>query len=211
MEKVCCVATSTGLKHGASSSHTRTFAPAPSGMTSEGRPDTQEEEEATLRQKKTKVKEKWKRKLINRLKTKHRIVQESRNWGMAKVMTKGKAWNAIVKDRRLKDLPNTVTTFDNKIMTRLVEFAISDSGATAHQHGGGREPKYNKIPDGSLIYSTHIGKVDIPWMPDSMTVAHIMPDVSHSSLISTKVCYDAGSKLCLMSGNAEYTTKESLC
>ena len=32
MEKVCCVATSTGLEHGALSSYARMFAPAPSTM-----------------------------------------------------------------------------------------------------------------------------------------------------------------------------------
>ena len=32
-----------------------------------------------------------------------------------------------------------------------------------------------KLPDGSLIYSTHIGNLDIPWMPDNMTEAHIVP------------------------------------
>ena len=52
-----------------------------------------------------------------------------------------------------------------------------------------------KLPDGSLIYSTHIGNLDIPWMPDHMTEAHIVPGLSHSSLISTEVFCDAGCKV----------------
>ena len=39
---------------------------------------------------------------MNRLKTKRKIVQEKRNLGMAKTMTKGKAWYAIEKDKGLR-------------------------------------------------------------------------------------------------------------
>ena len=84
-------------------------------VTSEGGTYTPEEDEVIPRQKKNKVKEKWKRKLMNRLKTKRGIVQERRNWGMAKAMTKGEAWNAIVKHQGLRILPNTATTFNNRI------------------------------------------------------------------------------------------------
>ena len=89
-------------------------------------------------------------------------------------------------------------------MTRLVKFAISDSGAAAYFLVEGapiinmreaENPITIKLPDVSLIYSTHIGNLDIPWMPDSMTVAHIVPGLSHSSLISTKVFCDAGCKV----------------
>ena len=89
-------------------------------------------------------------------------------------------------------------------MTRLVKFAISDSGAAAYFLVEGapiinmreaENPITIKLPDVSLIYSTHIGNLDIPWMPDSMIVAHIVPGLSHSSLISTKVFCDAGCKV----------------
>ena len=112
----------------------------------------------------------------------------------------------------MRDLPNAVTTFDNKIMTRLIEFVILDSGATAHFLVEG-EPIINmreaenpitiKLPDRSLIYSTHIGNLDIPWMPDSMIVVHIVPGLSHSSLFLPKYFAMQDAKLCLMSGNAE--------
>ena len=89
-------------------------------------------------------------------------------------------------------------------MTRLVKFTISDPGATAHFLVKGapiinireaENPITIKLPDGSLIYSTHIGNLDIPWMPDSMTVGHIVLGLSHSLLISTKVFCDAGCKV----------------
>ena len=51
---------------------------------------------------------------------------------MAKAVTKGEAWNMIRRNENLDDLPNASTVFDNKKVTRQVEFAISDSGATAH-------------------------------------------------------------------------------
>ena len=47
---------------------------------------------------------------------------------MVKIMAKGEVWNAIEKQKGLKDLPNAAITFNNRIMTRLVEFAISDLG-----------------------------------------------------------------------------------
>jgi hypothetical protein len=150
------------------------------------------------------VKEKWKRKLMNRLKNKARVAKDRMNWGMAKTMSKGEAWNAIVKEKKLKDLPNANTTFNNNLLTRLVEFVISDSGATAHFLVEGapvinlkvaENPIAIKLPDGSIIYSTHTGNLDIPWMPNQMTEAHIVPGLSHSSLISTKVFCDAGCKV----------------
>ena len=55
-------------------------------------------------------------KVNERLKTKCGIVQERRNWGrMVKITTKGEAWNAIVKQKGLRDLPHAATTFNNRI------------------------------------------------------------------------------------------------
>ena len=44
-------------------------------------------------------------------------------------MTRGEAWNTIVKDNNLKNLPQAKTAFNKKLVTKQVEFAISDSGA----------------------------------------------------------------------------------
>ena len=123
---------------------------------------------------------------------------------MAKAVTKEEAWNMIRRNEDLDDLPNASTVFGNKKVTRQVEFSISDSGATAHFLVEGapiinmrvaENPITIKLPGGYLIYSTHIGKLDTPWMPDHMTEAHIVPRLSHSSLISTKVFCDAGCKV----------------
>ena len=64
---------------------------------------------------------------------------------MAKAVTKGEAWNMIRRNENLDDLPNASTVFDNKKVTRQVEFATSDSGAMSY-------PITIKLPDGSLIY-----------------------------------------------------------
>ena len=123
---------------------------------------------------------------------------------MTRAVTKGEAWNAIVKEKELRKLPNATIAFNNKTTTRLVEFAISGSGATVHFLVEGapivnkreaEQPVTIKLPDGTLIYSTHIGNLDIPWMPDSMATAHIVPGLSHSLLISTEVFCDAGCKV----------------
>ena len=111
--------------------------------------------------------------MLNRLKTKREIIRDKRDWGMTKTMAKGEAWNGTV---------NAIgKAFDNKKMTRLVEFASSDLEATAHFLVEGApiinmteadEPITIKLPDSTLIHSTHIGNLDIPWMPDNITVAH---------------------------------------
>ena len=119
-------------------------------------------------------------------------------------MSKGEAWNAIINTNGLKELPSATTIFNKERVVRQVEFAISDSGATAHFLVEGapiinmkeaKEPITIKLPDGSLIHSTHVGNLDIPWMPNHMTEAHIAPGLSHSSLISTTVFCDAGCKV----------------
>ena len=177
---------------------------ARSERTSEGEVTPARLEEESHKHRKNKVKEKWKRKLLNRIKTKQERAQDKKNWGMARAVTRGEAWSAIVKEKEPKKLPNATMAFNNRTTTRLVEFAISNSGATAHFLVEGapivnkreaEQPVTIKLPDGTLIYSTHIGNLDIPWMPDSMTTAHIMPGLSHSSLISTKVFCDAGYKV----------------
>ncbi len=47
------------------------------------------------------------------------------------------------------------------------------------------------LPDGPAIAYTHICLLDIPQLPVSAQIAHIMPDLAHSSLISIKNFGDA--------------------
>eukprot|EP00804_Cyclotella_cryptica_P020493 CCRYP_019412-RA/>CCRYP_019412-RA protein AED:0.05 eAED:-0.04 QI:0/0/0/1/0/0.5/2/0/1372 len=84
------------------------------------------------------------------------------------------------------------------------EFAILDSGATAHFIVQGTDvlnqkpatnPLWIKLPDGNFITSTHTCNLNIPWLPMSMTEAHIVPGLAHSSLVATKKFCDAGCRV----------------
>ena len=46
-----------------------------------------------------------------------------------------------------------------------------------------------------MIYSTHTCNLDIPWLPHEMTEAHIVPGLAHLSLISAKICFEAGCRV----------------
>ena len=78
--------------------------------------------------------------------------------------TKFGAWANIVQANRLTDLPNASTIFNTRKLTNMVKFAISDSGASAHFLLEGAPvvnkkvaeyPIAIKLPDGTIIYSTH--------------------------------------------------------
>ena len=84
---------------------------------------------------------------------------------------------------------------------RAVELAILDSGATGHFLVTGapavnvvpaKNPINILLPNGKRIQSTHTCNLDIPWLPAHITEAHIVPGLSHSSLISTQKFCDAG-------------------
>ena len=51
------------------------------------------------------------------------------------------------------------------------------------------------LPNGRTIQSTHTRNLDIPWLPDTMTEAHMIPGLAHSSLISTRKFCAAGCKV----------------
>jgi hypothetical protein len=86
----------------------------------------------------------------------------------------------------------------------LEQYALFDSGATAHFLVQGAPvinkkpvviPLKIKLPDGNFIESTHTCNLNIPWLPTSVTEAHIVPGLQHSSLISTRKFCDAGCKV----------------
>ena len=86
-------------------------------------------------------------------------------------------------DNPIHSAPHTHTT---------VEHAISDSGATGHFMVEGApvtniqrdlNPISITLPDGATLQSTHTCNLDIPWLPATVTAAHIVPGLSHSSLI----------------------------
>ena len=82
-----------------------------------------------------------------------------------------------------------------------IKYAISDSGATGHFLKEGvpvtnlqmaDNPISITIPNGKSMIATHTCKLDIPWLPNHMTEAHIVPGLAHASLISTRNCCEAG-------------------
>jgi hypothetical protein len=79
--------------------------------------------------------------------------------------------------------------------------ALSDSGATSHFILDGAHviniqidpnPITITLPDGATLRSTHTCNVDIPWLCQEATKAHIVPGLTHASLLATAKFCDAG-------------------
>jgi len=79
--------------------------------------------------------------------------------------------------------------------------AIADSGATAHfllpnvtisNKRKADRPLNITLPDGEVIQSTHVGNLNLPGLGDSATLAHVVPGLAHSSLLSIKQLCDNG-------------------
>ena len=84
---------------------------------------------------------------------------------------------AVNKQQALPLLDTHATT------TRQQNYAIFDSGATAHfpvdgTHVINRHPAHKpltiRLPNGKHILSTHTSNLDIPWLPHTITEAHIV-------------------------------------
>eukprot|EP00984_Skeletonema_dohrnii_P002769 scaffold955_cov79-Skeletonema_dohrnii-CCMP3373.AAC.11 len=114
--------------------------------------------------------------------------------------TRNVAWQNFVQANNIQQ------TSDNANITRVLkeQYAIGDSGATDHFLIEGapvtnKREAVNPItitqPDGTTIKSTHTCNLDIPWLPAEMTAGHIVPGLSHSSLISIRRFCDAGCKV----------------
>ena len=98
---------------------------------------------------------------------------------------KNKAWHQLHQANHAEDC---LTTVQN-------EHAISDLGATGHSVVK-NAPVTNKriahnpiavtLSNRKTIKSIHTCNLDIPWLPHAMTEAHIVPGLTHSSLISTQ-------------------------
>ena len=119
------------------------------------------------------------------------------------IRTKAEAWRQLIVNEKIRDLPNASLLLNNQRINNIVH-AISDSGATAHFLVEGspavnvKKAKYPlqiTLPNGKIINSTHTCNLDIPWLPSKMTEAHIVPGLTHSSLISTRKFCDAGCKV----------------
>eukprot|EP00804_Cyclotella_cryptica_P001830 CCRYP_018403-RA/>CCRYP_018403-RA protein AED:0.65 eAED:0.23 QI:0/0/0/1/1/1/2/0/799 len=94
--------------------------------------------------------------------------------------------------------PSTANTINIALATTE---AIADSGATAHfllpnvpinnkRHA--EHPLNITLPDGEVIQSTHVGNLNLPGLGDAATLAHVVPGLAHSSLLSIKQLCDNG-------------------
>ena len=77
---------------------------------------------------------------------------------------------------------------------------LSDTGATGHflvqnAHVVNKKPAKNpikiKLPNRSIVMSTHTCNINIPELPDDVTEGHIVPELNASLVSSRKFC-DAG-------------------
>ena len=127
-----------------------------------------------------------------------------RDQGKTSIYSRAEAWRKTIFENNLNDLPNADTCFNTGRIKIAVDMAVADAGATGHFVLPGTPvidvlPTSNPIsinlPDGSVIKSTHTCRINIPWLPESATRAHIVPGLAHTSLISIAVLCDAGCKV----------------
>ena len=75
-------------------------------------------------------------------------------------------------------------------------YALSDLGASDSAHVINKTiattPLAVTLPDRTTIISMHTCNIGMPWLSSSVAHAHIIPGLSHSSLISTKKFCDNG-------------------
>jgi hypothetical protein len=114
--------------------------------------------------------------------------------------SRAKAWSKVTSGMKFGPhaLMNTAK------IKNTVDIAIADAGATAHFAIPG-VPVINKriattpliinLPDGEQLQSSHTCELDITWLPRAARIAHIVPGLQHTSLISIKVLCDAGCKV----------------
>ena len=85
-----------------------------------------------------------------------------------------------------------------------IELGVADSGTTGHfcmknakvkNIRPATKPVTITILNGESIVSTHVCNLDISWLPDNLTEAHIVPDLAHSTLISIKKFCDGGCRV----------------
>ena len=142
-----------------------------------------------------------KRKQRVEARTKRRHQQETSN---PQARSRQELWMNMVRYNNLSQSPHSHMLIGTKRLLTLVEYTLSDSGASSHFLVEGSAvvnvraaefPIAIKLPDGSIIDSMHTCNLDIPWLPKEKTEAHIVPGLQHSSIILKKKFYEAGCKV----------------
>ena len=121
--------------------------------------------------------------------------------GVPPFPTRNKAWQQTITNLKLKESKHAETMFNASTIKIAVDDAIADAGATGHFVVPGApvldikpatKPLIINLPDGETIRSTHTCRLNLPWLPEEATEAHIVPGLAHTSLMSIKVLCDAG-------------------
>ena len=99
-------------------------------------------------------------------------------------------WQHIIQANNLCELLMTNTIFFTLKLEKAVEWPFSYSGAKGHTlvHG---------LAAVNIWQAPHTSNRDIPWLPDVITMSHVVPELAHSSLISTQKLCNAGCKVVL--------------
>ena len=130
--------------------------------------------------------------------------------------TRAKAWKTIIETKGIRNYTNSDLLLNQNKISNIVH-AVSDSGATAHFIVDGAPvtnvkkadfPLKITCPNGGHIYSSHTCNLDIPWLPNEMTEAHIVPGIERWLIATRKFC-NAGCQVVLTWRNVEFTTRES--
>ena len=110
--------------------------------------------------------------------------------------TRAKAWQQTIARHDFQASPNAEAMFNTTKIKIAVDMAVADSGATCHFILSGTEvtnmkfsdnPLTINLPDGTQLKSTHTCEINVPWIPKSTRSVHIVPGMSHTSLVSIKV------------------------
>jgi hypothetical protein len=114
--------------------------------------------------------------------------------------------------------PNDVANHSNatSISPTTATMGISDSGATGHFLQADA-PVTNKriaihpikitLPDGNKIESSHTCNLDIPWLPHETTAGHIVPKLTHTSLLATRQFCDNGCEVTFTKNMCKVTSQ----
>ena len=104
----------------------------------------------------------------------------------------------------MRNSPHSETIFNTSHINIAMDMAIENSGAIVHFLLPGiqvanLEPSCNpltiNLPDGTQLKSTHTCEINLPWLQKAASIAHIVPGMSHISLVLIKVLTDAGCKV----------------
>ena len=115
--------------------------------------------------------------------------------------TRQEIWKGMASTIRASDTSIKESCFNTGSIKIAMNQAIANTGATGHFRIPGASVTNLRIltkpitihpPDGDTLQTTHMCMLDMPWLPDEARQAHIVPGLTHSSLMSIKMLCNAG-------------------